>query len=135
RHQKIARHWWREMTYYRHWREIHAHTERIVSWVTRTLRSAPSPRPTRPRSSASSAAVSSGARCRSPAHPAELHARRSAGYFCRVEQTARKPERRPIVSDEVDAGAEGRALQPVIAFYSAREAYGAFANFAPSPFE
>ncbi len=39
------------------------------------------------------------------------------------------------MSDEVDAVVEDRVPQPVIAFYSTREAYGAFSNFAPSPIE
>jgi ribA/ribD-fused uncharacterized protein len=48
---------------------------------------------------------------------------------------ARKPKRRPIVSDEVDEVVEDRVPQPVIEFYSTREAYGAFSNFAPNPIE
>jgi ribA/ribD-fused uncharacterized protein len=43
------------------------------------------------------------------------------------------------VSDEVDGEVaevvEGRVPQLIIAFYSTREAYGAFSNFAPSPIE
>jgi ribA/ribD-fused uncharacterized protein len=39
------------------------------------------------------------------------------------------------VSDEEDEVVEDRVSQPVIAFYSTREAYGAFSNFAPHPIE
>jgi N-glycosidase YbiA len=39
------------------------------------------------------------------------------------------------VDDEVDGLVEDRVPQPVIAFYSTREAYGAFSNFAPHPIE
>ena len=39
------------------------------------------------------------------------------------------------MSDEVDTVVEDRVPQPVIAFYSTRETYGAFSNFAPYPFE
>ena len=39
------------------------------------------------------------------------------------------------MSDEEDAVVEDRVPQPVNAFYSTREAYGAFSNFAPHPIE
>jgi N-glycosidase YbiA len=39
------------------------------------------------------------------------------------------------LSGEVDEGVEDRVPQSVIEFYSTREAYGAFSNFAPYPIE
>lgn len=39
------------------------------------------------------------------------------------------------MSDEVDEVVKDRVSQPMIAFYSTREAYGAFSNFAAHPTE